>query len=133
MRGQDERDEVQAEQAVALAGIRDELAQLRRARAEEEPPRDNARPLHRMFGGEAGSILLLRSIPGFAGLWAAEIPDRFLLSVYDRQGTRWTVVLCTCGDQVALRPGALGECSCARWMLHAGSSVRFRDFAAEAA
>jgi hypothetical protein len=85
-------------------------------------------PMRLLFGGEKGAVALLRGIPGFAGLWDRVVPDRAILRTEDRERQVWRIVLCECGEQVALRSGALGDCACGRWFFATGDSVRVKHF-----
>lgn len=118
-----ERDALVARQTVALERQADELTRRRRE-AEAAELAAHKPPLRRLFGGERGAVAILRSIPGFAGLWERVVPERAILTAYDRDHVRWRIVLCECGEQVALRPGAIGECGCDRFFFATGATIR---------
>lgn len=128
---QHERDDLLARQTAAAE---------RSAAALEAPARERRRedlsaafpPFRRMFGGERGAVMLLRSIPGFAKLWERAVPDGYLDRVRARDGALWWIVTCPCGEHPALLPGALGDCACSRWYLATGSGVRVKRFEPEA-
>ncbi len=85
-------------------------------------------PLRRMFGGEQGAVALIRSIPGFAGLWTYSVPASQLEVVRARDGGTWVLVSCGCGARPILAVGALADCGCGRWYLHAGKTIRVKNF-----
>lgn len=131
-----ESDELRRAEVVAHEHAAHGLARI--AYAMEAPDRErqarelaaHRRPLTRIFGGERGAVLLLRSIPGFADLWDLRVPGRALLETRDRAGEAWCIVCCECGEHSAMRPGHLAECpgGCGRWFLHAGPTVRVKRF-----
>lgn len=126
MKGQ-ERDErlVAAAETSARAAawqVRDAQAEKRRVRHAELAAVHPG--FRRLFGGEKGAVALLRGIPGFAGLWRNEVPVRAVREASDRAGLKWSVISCSCGEQLALRPGMLGDCSCGKWFLSTGVRVR---------
>lgn len=88
-------------------------------------------PPRRLFWGDRGTILLLRSIPGFAELWEKRVPDAYLRETTARDGSQWCVLHCVCGEQLAMMLGTLADCSCGRFFFHVGSSVRVKAFPLE--
>lgn len=123
-----------AVEAQAAAAEKILAAIQRRDEEEERRLRAAFPPARRLFAGERGAVTLLQAIPGFAGLWEKAVPDSHLLVVVDRDGAPWEIVLCTCGEQVALERGNLGECpggGCGRWFFATGDSVRVRRFELE--
>jgi hypothetical protein len=126
--------EVQAQQATAHALSR--VAHVLEAPAREEHERELAslrHPPRRLFGGERGTVLLLRSIPGFADLWERHVPDSHIREARDRASRAWQIVRCMCGEHSAMQAGNLAECpgDCGRWFLHAGRSIRVKRFETE--
>jgi hypothetical protein len=101
----------------------------RRLRKEET---DAAFPaLRPLFGGQRGAVGLLRSIPGFSGLWTRIVPSKYLESVLDRSGDEWWLVSCTCNERPLVQTGGLAGCLCGRWFFATGSTVRVKRFSVE--
>lgn len=88
-------------------------------------------PLRLLFGGQRGAIRLLRSIPGFAGLWDMAVPDEYLERVLDRDGGEWWLVSCPCNERPLVQRGGLTDCRCSRWYFSTGSTVRVKRFSVE--
>lgn len=129
---QAERDRLQARQTADVHRLADAveqpLVQRRRERLEAAFPAPQ-----RIFGAERGAVLLLRSIRGFADLWRKAVPEAYIREVQDRDGERWWLIACPCGEHPALLPGAIADCLCSRWYFHVGSSVRIKRFEQAAA
>lgn len=83
---------------------------------------------HRLFGGQKGAVGLLRSIPGFSGLWEKEVPTEYLEAVLDRAGEQWHLVNCPCNERPLVQAGGLADCTCSRWYFSTGSTVRVKRF-----
>lgn len=129
-----ERDELHAAQHHTLVRIADALEAPQRAVRQGELLAAFPMP-ERIFGGERGAVLLLRSIPGFAGLWETVVPDAYVRAIQGREGEKWHIVSCPCSEHVALRPGAIADCpgGCGRFYFDTGELVRVKRFELEAA
>lgn len=122
--------EVMEDQARASQELSEALsAPERRLRQQEH---DAAFPaLRPLFGGQRGAVGLLRSIPGFSGLWTRIVPSKYLEGVLDRSGGEWWLISCTCNERPLVQTGGLTDCLCGRWFFATGSTVRVRRFSVE--
>jgi hypothetical protein len=128
------RRDTEAELVRATDRVADELRRAREGREAARKATERAPglpPLRRLFGTERGAVALLRSVPGFASLWEREVPEDYLIETQSRDSERWTIVLCVCRQEIALRPGHIGDCSCGRFFFHVGRSIRVKRFELE--
>jgi hypothetical protein len=132
---QQERDEVALAQLQALERVAGALEAPARAERHAELRASFPEPF-KFLAGERGLRTMLRSFPGFAGLWEREVPVEYLGAVSDAQTRQErALVACPCGVGTVVEAGLPVECAgqCGRWFLALESSVRVKRFELDAA
>lgn len=125
----------------AETAVIEQTAALDRLTAAVEAPAKRAEtealrslPRAPMFAGEKGTILLLKSIPGFAALWTNVVPDEYVLRCSDLLSHQEkTLLACVCGSSTVLVRGRPTWCEggCRRCFLKLETDVRVHKFPPE--
>jgi hypothetical protein len=73
---------------------------------------------------------LVQGLPGFAGLWTAEVPGEFVT-----RERKLLIVASPCGERVEIADEQIVCCpdDCGRWYLRAGGTVRVKRWPREEA